>query len=260
MKGFFFAKPLEYRMETPAEELVQGQSFQGTLQVVNRGGTEEKPLVLEVGLAYGDLKRIKQNEPDAFNLLERHELAEGLTLAPNEEHKAEWEFALASDCPITSSVGCLFLLYGGNLDEPGRWSRIDLRVDLGPELQTFITTLENHFAFEAKSKHYQEGFTEVRFKPPSTYPTLEELSVLMRVRGHDPEIYLHPQGPLPEQGKKADPPQGGSRAHPGKEGVPVAGRPTQPPPFQGAIRRRAERSRANPVAKEMTRASVLGER
>ena len=182
MKGFFFAKPLEYRMETPAEELVQGQSFQGTLQVVNRGGTEEKPLVLEVGLAYGDLKRIKQNEPDAFNLLERHELAEGLTLAPNEEHKAEWEFALASDCPITSSVGCLFLLYGGNMDEPGRWSRIDLRVDLGPELQTFITTLENHFAFEAKSKHYQEGFTEVRFKPPSTYPTLEELSVLMRVR------------------------------------------------------------------------------
>ena len=182
MKGFFFAKPLEYRIETPAEELLQGQSFQGTLQGVNRGGAEESPLVLEVGLAYGDLKRIKQNEPDAFDLLERHKLAEDIALAPNEGRKAAWELTLASDCPITSSVGCLFLLYGGNLDEPGRWGRIDLSVDLMPELQTFITTLENHFAFEAKSKRYQEGFTEVRFKPPGSYPTLEELSVLMRVR------------------------------------------------------------------------------
>ncbi len=42
-----------------------------------------------------------------------------------------------------------------------------------------MRALENHFAFEERGRKFAEGVTEVRFKPPASYPTLEELSLQM---------------------------------------------------------------------------------
>lgn len=181
MKGFFFAKPLEFRLETPSESLVQGEKLEGTLKVSNRGADEVIP-ALEVGLSYGIFKKIKANEDDAFQPIERLTLAQDVKLPTGGEHDETWSIPLASDCPITSIDGALFLLYGRSLDQPGDWSKLDLRVEPLAALKTFVTTLENHFAFTATSSRYSKGFTEVKFKAPSSYPTVEELVVKLRVR------------------------------------------------------------------------------
>ena len=182
MKGLFFAKPIEYRLETPVDELVQGQTMEGSMLVTNRGQAAEKKLRMEVGLAYGDFKKIKDNEAGALEIVERKSLGKPFTLGPGDEKSAEWSFQLAHDCPVTSKEGSLFLLYGRDLDEAAARRKIDLRVQLSPVLETVIASIENHFAFASKSRSHADGFTEVRFKPPSSYPTLDEMIVLMRVR------------------------------------------------------------------------------
>jgi sporulation-control protein spo0M len=182
MKGLFFARPIEYRVETPVDVLVQGDALQGTMIMANRGASREDGLRMVVGLAYGDFKKIKDGEPGGLELTEQAELGKGIALEPGAEHKAEWEFALASDCPITSKEGSLFLLYGGELDKETGRSKIDLQVRLSPVLESLVSGIENHFAFAAKSRTHAMGFTEVRFKPPASYPTLEEMAVLMRLR------------------------------------------------------------------------------
>lgn len=182
MKGLFFAKPIEYRLETPAEQLVQGDAIQGNMVAANRGAGVEKKLRMEVGLAYGNFKKIKDNEPGALVLIERKSLGKQFSLKPGEDQTSPFELLLPPDCPVTSKEGSLFLLYGGNLEDSAARSKIDLQVQLSPVLETLVATIENHFAFAAKSRGDADGFTEVKFKPPSSYPTLDELTLLMRVR------------------------------------------------------------------------------
>ncbi len=182
MKGLFFAKPIEYRLETPAEQLVQGDFIRGSMVAANRGAGEEKKLRMEVGLAYGDFRKIKDNEPGALVLIERKSLGKQFSLKPGEDQTSQWELLLSPDCPVTSKEGSLFLLYGGNVEDSAARSKIDLQVQLSPVLETLVASIENHFAFAAKSRSHADGFTEVKFKPPSSYPTLDEMIVLMRVR------------------------------------------------------------------------------
>ena len=79
-----------------------------------------------------------------------------------------------------------------DLEQSGERSKIDLRVQLAPVLETVISSIENHFAFAAKSRIHANGFTEVSFKPPSSYPTLDEMTVLMRVRENEGlDLHFH---------------------------------------------------------------------
>ena len=142
MKGLFFSKPLEFRLETPAEQLAQGDEIAGSLSVVNRGGGETLT-GLQVGLAHALLKDIKSGADHPFNEMAREVLAPPTPLKPGEERKADWKFSLPGDCPITSKEGTLFLLYGGDLNQPGQWTKLDLQVAPCMEIQGLITTLEN---------------------------------------------------------------------------------------------------------------------
>lgn len=181
MRALFFARPLEYRLEVPGEEFIQGQGLAGTLCVTNRDSTPHKKLSLEIGLAYGVFKDIKESGNKALQILERARVADGFSLKPGEEKKADWELPLGNDAPTLSKEGGPFLVYGADLSVVGARGQIDLPVELSPPASAFITTLENHFAFEARSRKCTGGVVEVRLKPPASYPALEELTVLMRI-------------------------------------------------------------------------------
>ena len=185
MKGLFFAKPIEFRVETPADLLMQGDAFGGSMVMANRGAEAQKKLRMEIGLAYGDFRKIKENEEDGLTLIDQRIFGKRITLEPGQERKQDWEFTLGVDCPISSKEGTLFLLYGHDLSEGSARSKIDLRVQLSPVLETLVSSIENHFAFTAKSRAHEDGFTEVKFKPPASYPTLEEMAVLMRLHSEN---------------------------------------------------------------------------
>ncbi|MDH5753212.1 MAG: hypothetical protein OEZ59_12450, partial [Deltaproteobacteria bacterium] len=66
MKAMFFARPLEYRVEIPAERLEQGLVLAGRLDVSNRGPAELQGLTFAVGLAHADFKALKKDGSQAF--------------------------------------------------------------------------------------------------------------------------------------------------------------------------------------------------
>jgi hypothetical protein len=182
MKALYFSKPLEFRLETPAEALAQGETFAGEFHATNRGDAPLTALDFGVALAYAEFKDVKSRPATAFDIQDRRALAEGKSLKPGEGFRGNWEFTLPKDCPITSKSGALFLLYGNRIGEAGGFGMLDLNVNLAPVLETFIATIENQFQFEAAGRRHAEGYTLVSFKAPESYPTLEKLELLIRFR------------------------------------------------------------------------------
>ncbi len=181
MKALYYAKPVEYRLETAAETLVQGDTIAGSFAAVNRGSEALNGQPLSVALAYAVFKEIKENPARAFEIIDTATLAESVALKPESEFTATWRFDLAPECPVTTKTGSLFLLYGGRFDEPGSFGMLDLRVDLSPVLAALIATIENHFSFKAGPPKTIGGYTEVPFTPPASYARLERINVLMRI-------------------------------------------------------------------------------
>jgi len=188
MRAVHFARPFEYRLDIPQQRVCQGLPLTGTFAIVNRDAGPQAGLKLQLALGHSTFRQVKDKGGAALTLLERQTLAENLTLAPGQEHATPWTIQIKPDCPTTTKESGLFLLYGTNLDDPAGRGMIDLPVELAQSLEALITTVENHFAFEARSRKNQDGFVEVQFKPPTRYPTLQEFSIAMRVTGADLEL------------------------------------------------------------------------
>ena len=181
MRALYFAKPLEYRLEISGEAFTQGQLLTGTLCVTNRGPATLDKLNLELGLAYGVFKEIKEEGNQALTLLKRSQLAKGFSLDPGAEKKEPWELPLANAAPIKSKEGSPFILYGAHLNRVEARGQIDLPVDFSPQVSAFIATVENHYAFEARASKCEGAVLETRFKPPGSYPLLDELTITMKI-------------------------------------------------------------------------------
>jgi len=181
MRAFHFAKPFEYRLEIPNDDVNQGSLLQGTLTLVSQDSDVRSGLRLELGLAHGAFKPVKEQGVAAMEILERHTLSSDFSVKPKEKKTVPWSLSLRMDCPISTKDSGLFLIYGENLDDQAKRGVIDLPVKLAQPLETLIATVENHFAFEARTRRFGDGFTHVKFKPPATYPTLDEFNIAMRI-------------------------------------------------------------------------------
>lgn len=230
MRGLYFARPLEYRLELPSETFVQGEPLRGTLSVTNRDSAAHAKLALQVGLAYGVYKDLKAEGARTLQVLERVMLAQGFSLKPGEEKHCEWELPLELTGPVQSKEGGPFLLYGGDLDTPQSRGQIDLPVQLAPPFRAFMTTLENHFAFELRGTRCSEGTLEGRFKPPSSYPTLEELTVLISVDAKHVKVEFASRGKglkRGEEGGVATRKRGAKKSVPRDQFLPRSGLPNR---------------------------------
>jgi hypothetical protein len=146
MRAVHFARPFEYRLEISQERVSQGAPLKGTLAIVNRDTKPQSSLRLQLALAHGTFRQVKDRGGAALSIIERQTLAEKLDLAPSQEHKASWTIDIRADCPATTKESGPFLLYGTNLDDPGGRGMIDLPVELAASLEALISTVENHFA------------------------------------------------------------------------------------------------------------------
>ena len=205
MKGIFFARPLEFRLESAAEGLRQGDSLHGNLTVLNQDSQAVSDLRLELALAYAVFRRIKTHGPTAYNIIERQILAEGFKLAAKGNRQAEWQMILPMDAPISSKEGSLFLLYGTDLSQAGAFGALDIPVGLASVLDTFITVCENRFAFKQKNAKFNKGFAEVVLAVPDHYPSLMELSVRLRLHeGALEVVFLTKAQTLDKKGTKVN--------------------------------------------------------
>lgn len=231
MRAFHFAKPFEYRLEIPDDNVTQGSLLQGTLTLVSQDAQPRGGLRLELGLAHGAFKPVKEQGVAAMEFMERHTLVEDFSIDPRAKKEVPWQISLRMDCPITTKDSGMFLIYGENLDDMAKRGVIDLPVNLAAPLETFITTVENHFAFEARARRYDDGFTHVKFKPPTTYPTLDEFNIAMRIGEEGLQLQFSAKAKGLSRGPKAGGVQKRNletqRSYPARDYLTTAGQPNR---------------------------------
>lgn len=165
MRGMFFSKPFEYRLETEGEAWSQGQTLRGRLEI--RPSAEGAERV--VGLARGSLKAVRAKAPDAFEQIEQQAT----------DSNGRFEFQLSPNAIVTDVSTSLYLRYGAQGGGV-------LQISVSPHdvVQRLLKTLEISFRFVTKSsKSKKDGWVENSLAPPDgkSHARLEGLKLLTRL-------------------------------------------------------------------------------
>ena len=161
-------KTLNYILETDAQDCQQGDEISGKLSIRNLGTEVESLDSLNVCLAYGVFKEIKEAEDEnPWYEMKELKLVSNLDLGPQESQTFEWTIKVPSNSPISDKNGTLFLLYGnGNFFKKG--GRLDLQVTPSPIIKSFLQTFETQFNFSRKYLKYKDDGIEVKLGVPES--------------------------------------------------------------------------------------------
>lgn len=204
MRSAFFQQPLQYKIEIDGENWYQGEEIKGKLIIRNMSSETVVVNASQVILAYGLKKSIKEGSESPWEVLEKIVLTKNISLPAGDEQSYEWNFQLATDCPITDKQGGLYLLFGGE-DTLSEGGRIDLPVSLHPILQNFLQTFSTQFFFLEKYQKRKSEWTEVKLVPPESkeYPNLDFVRCLLRISQEQLEAhYLFKMSGLGRSGEK----------------------------------------------------------
>jgi len=190
MRSTFFQQPLEHQLEVEGENWDQGGVIKGKLRVKNMSSAAVNVKAVQLVLAHGLLKAIKEKGDVGWEIQQELVLAQDLSLQPGGEQSYEWSFDLPTDCPITDKQGGLFLLFGGE-DVLTVGGRLDLKIQLHPILQNFLQTFTTQFRFLEKYQKRKKEWTEVKLLPPDSreFPNMDYVYCFLRIHQEQLEAY-----------------------------------------------------------------------
>jgi hypothetical protein len=182
MRSTFFQQPLEHQLEVEGENWDQGGVIKGKLRVKNMSSAAVNVKAVQLVLAHGLIKAIKEKGDVGWEIQQELVLAQDLSLKSGGEQSFEWSFNLSTDCPITDKQGGLFLLFGGDevLSEGGR---LNLQIQLHPILQNFLQTFTTQFRFLEKYQKRKAEWTEIKLVPPDSreFPNMDYVYCFLRI-------------------------------------------------------------------------------
>lgn len=186
MKGMYFQKPLQLNLLVNGESWHQGDPVAGSLTVKNLGPDDVPSSEVRVHLAYGELKKVRQKSPDAYEVLTSVPMEKGGKIAPGQEATLAWRFETDRNTPITDASRSLFVLYGRG-GSPIELGSLQLTVDPTPVVQEFLSSLQTEHRFVLKSRKFLRGATEVKLAPPDSreLASVEHLTLAFRFEGED---------------------------------------------------------------------------
>ncbi len=182
MRSIFFKNNFEYKLEVEGEQWRQGEQIKGKLGIRNITGSEFNIKKLQLIMAHGLKKVIKEKGNADWEIHEKILISQNLSVQNSFEQNWDWSFNLSTDCPITDKYGGLFLLFGGDnvLHEGGR---LDLYIQLHPILQNFLQTFTTQFRFLEKYQKRRADWTEIKLVPPDSreFPNMDYVCCFMRI-------------------------------------------------------------------------------
>lgn len=187
MKGTYFQKPLEFRLEVEGESWSQGDPVQGTLIIKNHGPEAIATDDMRVQLAYGELKKVRAKDASTFEIMATSEVGGG-KVEPQKELRHSWRFETDRNAPITDKTDSLFLLYGQGT--PEKLGQLQLIFNPYSLIQEFVERLKLTYRFVVKSQKSNKGWVEVKFAAPAAkaFATLEGLILNFRFDGEALEV------------------------------------------------------------------------
>lgn len=181
MKGNFFAKPLEYKLDVNGESWQQGSMLQGSLIIANHGA--ETILVKDLGihLCFGNNKKIKAKDGKAFEVIDS-KLPDTETILSKSETSIDFNFALNSNAPITEKTQSLYLVCG-DINHPFDGGMLELNIAPIKAVSDFMEIFQTFFKFKFKTLKNKKDWVAVQVTPPDSkdWVNIQKLNLHMKV-------------------------------------------------------------------------------
>jgi hypothetical protein len=175
MKGTFFARPLEFKLEIQGEKWFQGETIKTKLLIHNHDQECAKLHNFGLILAHGDSKKVKAKSPDAFKLISS-KVMEEIIIPPIGSVELAHDFALDSNCTITEGNSSLYILCS-KTEELMNGQHLQLSILPQKCISSFLEIFENFYRFKSKSMKNKKNLLEIKMQAPASkeYAAIEQL-------------------------------------------------------------------------------------
>lgn len=163
MKGTFFAKPLEWNIETIGESWHQGDVLKGTLKVRNHGSESIDLHDTGVSIAFADIKKVQTRadgalKPDATIALS------DVSLQGGSEISQEFSFNLSDNGPVSDKKSSYYLCFGKKFIE----GQLQLKVNPKELYSKIVSLLDTFHRFKMKEYKTTKKGVEFKLVPPTS--------------------------------------------------------------------------------------------
>jgi len=164
MKGTFFKKPLEIQILIEGENFQQGQNIQGKLLIKNLGSKAIDINLWGVNLCFGDYKKVKLNNIESFEIIDRKQFEIKSPLLANQTSELDFNFHLSNNALITESSGGVYLSVS-EINEIATGS-LELPIKPHPFISKIIEIIERFYRFKIKTIKNKKDQLEFKLIPP----------------------------------------------------------------------------------------------
>jgi hypothetical protein len=188
MKGTFFQKPLEYKVEISGESWSQGSPLKGSLVVINHSRDEIDLSKIGCHLCFCNTKKLKAKDIKAIVLQESVLFSETILKAKSES-LMEFEFNLKSDCPITENTASLYLICA-DIEKPFEGGQLELKVTPIKIINDFIEIFEQFFRFKFKALRNKKQYIDAKIAAPDSkdWTSIQAFNILMKLSDESLEL------------------------------------------------------------------------
>jgi hypothetical protein len=189
MKNIIFIKNKEFNLETVGEKWRQGETVSGTLKVKNNGSDISELNNLTIALLSGNYKKVKAQDPKAFESILKTLLVEKINLHQNEECSYQFKFSIPDDCRITDKDGSVYLAYFEN-NETVPVGNLELTIQPKIMMMQFLEIMDNFLRFKIGPLKFNKGFVEVKLTPPTSKEFSQVDSLLLKLKESNKTLTL----------------------------------------------------------------------
>lgn len=184
MRGLFFQKPLEFRLDVQGDSFRQGDTLSAALTVKSHGSEGVVLRDVSLLLAVGSSKKVKAKDADAFEVVQRGEIERGVELGPGQQLSFPVTFSLDRNAVVSDKNQSLYLLYGNSCDLHAL-GNLPLTCAPHAYVRAVFDTFTSVYSFIDKGESSKDGWTCAKLKAPDTrrLSLVEELSVCCRFEG-----------------------------------------------------------------------------
>jgi len=189
MKGTFFNKPLEYKIEIDGESWTQGSKVTGNIIIVNHS---KRPVALNKNgchLCFTNIKKLKAKDTKAFNLIESI-LFEQDQVDAKSEIRLDFEFNLKEDCPITENTVSLYIVCGV-METAFDGGQLQLKIIPIKVISNFIEIFESFFKFKFKTLKNKKEFIEAKIVAPDSKEWTSVQGINLQMKMQDTNLILN---------------------------------------------------------------------
>jgi hypothetical protein len=179
MKGTFFNKPIEYNINISGESWKQGDQLSGTFTVIEHSKVGINKSKYGCHLCFCKIKKFNSKDIKAIKVLESKKLI-------SDKNELNFTFDLRQNCPITDSIGSLYIIYG-DIDSPFESGSLQLKITPISPILYFTQIFEQFYRFKLRAFKNKKDNIEVLVIAPDSkeWVGIQKMAIQMKMVGDE---------------------------------------------------------------------------